>query len=231
MEICFILYKPAVPGNVGASARALKTMGFEHLRLIEPCDHLSFEAKMLAHGSNEILENAEVFNNFQNCVKDLDFLIGTTSRKRSAKVEYPIPGDVHTLILSKKSYLKKVGIIFGTEESGLPNSILQKCNIASTIPLENPYPSLNLGQSVMLYAYEFSKIKEDLKKNINENPEESFNNLKNRVADLLKDIEIPENMPLYNRILERISHLEGSDINLLHSVSSRIMDKIKSKSS
>ena len=58
MEIIIILYRPSVPGNVGASARAMKTMGFSMLRLIEPCDHLNDEARMMAHGSNEILENA-----------------------------------------------------------------------------------------------------------------------------------------------------------------------------
>ncbi|NOR33426.1 MAG: hypothetical protein GQ579_01970, partial [Bacteroidales bacterium] len=51
LEIHFILYKPAVPGNVGAAARAILTMGFKHLRLIDPCDHLGNEARMLAHGS------------------------------------------------------------------------------------------------------------------------------------------------------------------------------------
>ncbi len=53
MEIIFILYRPGVPGNIGATARALETMGFTRLRLIEPCDHLSVEAKMMAHGSHE----------------------------------------------------------------------------------------------------------------------------------------------------------------------------------
>jgi tRNA/rRNA methyltransferase len=227
MEICFILYKPAVPGNVGASARALKTMGFEQLRLINPCDHLSAEARMLAHGSNDILENAELFENFQSCIKDLDFLIGTTAKKRSAKVEYFNPAESKKLLTSKKDSIEKVGIVFGTEESGLPNEILQSCNIASTIPIENPYPSLNLGQSVMLYAYEFSMIEKEKAENITTNPEDSFIKLKKRVEDLLKDIDIPEDMPLYNRILERISQMKGSDINLLHSISSRLNEKLK----
>ena len=65
MKICFILYKPAVPANIGAAARALKTMGFRELRLIDPANHLSAEARMLAHGSNDILESARfilIFN-------------------------------------------------------------------------------------------------------------------------------------------------------------------------
>ena len=80
MEICFILYKPAVPGNVGAAARAMNTMGFSHMRLINPCNHLGDEARMLAHGSHHILENATVHKTFEEAVGDLDLVICTTAK-------------------------------------------------------------------------------------------------------------------------------------------------------
>ena len=60
MQICFILVEPAVPGNIGASARAIKTMGFNSLRLVRPAEYLGNEARMFAHGAGEILERAEV---------------------------------------------------------------------------------------------------------------------------------------------------------------------------
>ena len=223
IEIVFILYRPGVPGNVGSAARALKTMGFRELRLIDPCDHLSDEARLFAHGSKDILENASVFDTFKEAVKDLDFLIGTTSKNRFVKEDYLSPSEVFDLVKAKYQSLKKVGILFGTEESGIPNKILAYCDVASSIPLPQPYPSLNLAQSVMLYAWEFSTVLPEVKKPPLI-PAESYASLKMRVRQLLIETGIPEDMPLYNRILERLSFLGDGDINLLHSVTSRVMD-------
>ncbi len=222
MELIFILYKPAVAGNVGAAARAMKTMGFSRLRLIDPCDHLSEEALMLAHGSNDILEKAEVFSDFEEAVKDIDFLIGTTAKKRSAKEDYPGPPEIRKTIDGKKENLKKVAMLFGTEESGLPNEYLLKCDTASTIPLKTTYPSLNLGQSVMLYAYELSNLQTSGNQKAEKVSQESYAQLKERIRNLLIKIDIKPDSPLHTRILERFSTIDSSDINLLHSITSRV---------
>ncbi|MFW5877509.1 MAG: tRNA/rRNA methyltransferase [bacterium] len=222
MELIFILYRPAVPGNIGAAARAIKTMGFSNLRLIDPCDHLSEEARMLAHGSNDILESAEVFKNFEEAVTDIDFLIGTTAKKRSAKEDYASPSEIQKLIYSKKDKVNKTAILFGTEESGLPNELLLECDAASSIPLRTTYPSLNLGQSVMLYAYELSELQMDKSKKADKVPEKSYAQLRERIKDLLINIDIQPDSPLHNRILERFSTIDSADINLLHSITSRL---------
>jgi tRNA/rRNA methyltransferase len=155
-EICFILYKPAVPGNIGASARAIKTMGFSELRLIDPADHLSDEAKMLAHGSHEILENCKVYDTYDEAVADISFVICTTAKKRSAKVDYIPAPRLAQFIADKSAVTGKIAIVFGSEESGLPNEILLKANVGVTIPMATEYPSLNLSQAVMTIAYECS---------------------------------------------------------------------------
>ena len=82
MNISFILVEPAVPENIGAAARAIKTMGFNDLRLVNPCDHLDMRAKMLAHASHEILENAKIFTNLSDAIADLDFTIATSAKQR-----------------------------------------------------------------------------------------------------------------------------------------------------
>ncbi len=82
MKICIILNHPTTPENIGAAARALKTMGFSDLRLVDPCDHLSDRAHWLAHGSEDILESAQVFNSITAAISDIDFLIGTSAKKR-----------------------------------------------------------------------------------------------------------------------------------------------------
>lgn len=154
--ICFILYKPAVPGNIGASARAIKTMGFSELRLIDPADHLSDEAKMMAHGSHDILENCKVYGTFDEAVTDISFVICTTAKKRSAKVDYIPAPRLAQFIADKSAVTGKIAVVFGTEESGLPNHILLKANVGVTIPMATGYPSLNLSQAVMTIAYELS---------------------------------------------------------------------------
>ncbi|MCF8381726.1 MAG: tRNA/rRNA methyltransferase [Bacteroidales bacterium] len=225
MNFVFILYKPAVPGNVGSAARALKTMGFRELRLIDPCDHLAEEAKMMAHGSHEILEQAKVFIDFNTAIADLDFVIGTTAKKRTAKEDYLTPKEAIKILHIKQESLKKVGILFGTEESGLPNEILLECDLASTIPLKSPYPSINLGQSVMLYAYEFSDLEIEMKEGEEINAH-SYAELKKRIILLMDKLDIKDNIALYHRILERLSQINSEDINLLHSISSRLDEKI-----
>lgn len=219
MEIFFILYKPAVPGNVGAAARAIKTMGFKHLRLIDPCDHLGEEALKLAHGSHEVLQSARVYSSFENAAADLDLLICTTAKGRTAKYEYHSSREFRTLLEKKASELGKVGILFGTEESGLPNSLILKSDLAMSIPMAGSYPSLNLAQSVMIAAYELSPLNrlekpgEELSKS-----GEGWGALKNQTQELLVEAGIPEGSPLYHRIMERMATLGASDIPLFLSV-------------
>ncbi len=223
MEIYFILYRPSVPGNVGAAARALKTMGFSRLRLIDPCDHLGREARMMAHGSHDILENAALFGSFGEAAADLDLVVCTTSRKRSAKHDYHSARELLQLLGEKSGQLEKVGILFGTEESGLPNRLVLQSDMAMSIPMSSGYPSLNLSQSVMVTAYELSPL------NRLEKPGqplsktgEGWGELKSQTQQLLAAAGIREGTPLYHRIMERLSTVGANDIPLLLSVIKRI---------
>jgi tRNA/rRNA methyltransferase len=227
MEINFILYKPAVPGNVGAAARAIKTMGFTRLRLIEPCNHLGQEAMMLAHGSHEVLQEARVFEDFESAVTDLDLVICTTAKERTAKHDYHSSRSIRKQLENKQELLNKVGILFGTEESGLPNALVLKSDLAMSIPMAGSYPSLNLGQAVMVCAYELSPL------NLLEKPGrplsksgEGWGTLKYQVQQLLNDSGIPPGSPLHHRIMERMATVSANDIPLFLSVLSRIQKKL-----
>ncbi len=225
-ELIFILYKPAVPGNIGAAARAMNTMGFKHMRLINAADHLADEAKMMAHGSHDILETAQTYRSFDDAVADLDFLIATTAKNRSAKEDYLDSTELAAFISEKAEVIGKVGVLFGTEESGLPNELILRSNIAVSIPMAGPYPSLNLSQAVMIMAYELSQLtlpgsagaKEEMSL-------EGWKQLDSRVKTVLSEAGIKPENPLYNRILERVSFLSTSDARLLHSVTSRLGKK------
>jgi tRNA/rRNA methyltransferase len=223
VEIHFILYKPAVPGNVGSAARAIKTMGFTHLRLIDPCDHLGEEALMLAHGSHEILRSARVYGDFDSAVADLDLLVCTTAKERTAKHEYHSSRDLAGLLSNKNEQLKRVGILFGTEESGLPNELVLRSDLAMSIPMADSYPSLNLAQAVMVTAYELSQLNRlDKPGKVLSKSGEGWSTLKIQATQLLRDSGIPEGSALYHRILERLGTVDANDIPLFLSVLSRI---------
>lgn len=226
LEIHFILYKPAVPGNVGAAARAILTMGFRHLRLIDPCDHLGDEARMLAHGSHDILESALLFENFEQAVADLDLVVCTTAKRRTAKHDYHSSRTIREQLKKKKEDLQNVGILFGTEESGLPNSLILKSDMAMSIPMAGAYPSLNLAQSIMVTAYELSPLNQlDLPGSSLSKSGEGWGTLKKQTARVLNEAGILVGTPLYHRIMERMATLSSQDIPLFLSVISRIQKK------
>ena len=226
VDITFILVKPKVPENIGASARALKTMGFSKLCLVDPCDHKSVKAYQLAHGSHEILDSAEVHESLQAAVNDHDLVIGTTTRKRISRSEYINISDLKSFLHSREDEHRNIALVFGSEESGLSNSEIELCDLVSTISMAEAYPSLNLSQAVMLYAFTLAEIVNEEKKNISapDGPG-SLKSLKTKIDHLLSDTDIENNKALKGRIMERISLASDKDIRLMHSVLNTLFKK------
>ncbi|HEC41710.1 MAG TPA: RNA methyltransferase [Bacteroides sp.] len=223
MDVILILHEPKVPGNVGASARAIKTMGFNKLRLVNPCDYLSIESKMLAHASIEILQEAEVFENLSDALEGIDLSIATTAKNRDARVEFHLNTDLPAIIRSKGKSVETIGMVFGGEESGLSNDEIRMCDLASTIPLIQTYPSLNLSQAVMIFAYTLAELHsvEDSGR-VSPVRENEFKVMMDKSKVLLEKLEIEKTPALYNRILERMALLGEEDIHLILSVLGRL---------
>jgi tRNA/rRNA methyltransferase len=220
MEIVFILTEPAVPENIGAAARAIKTMGFNQLRLVKPANHLANESRWLAHGSNDILENALLFNTLYEALEDIDFSMATTAKRRASKFEYYTPDEAKKILEIKEDAVLKAAIVFGREESGLTNREISLCDIAITIPLKVSYPSINLAQSVMLCSYVFSTV--DKNKAISINKTNHYPLLMQKVEKLFVNIGIKNGTNLSGRIKERLAKLSATDINLLLSVLNKL---------
>jgi TrmH family RNA methyltransferase len=155
-NIYFTLVEPETPGNIGAAARALKTMGFSNLCLVNPGNYRAEEAKWMAHASEDILENAILYKHIHEAVADKNFVIAATQRNRNFHLPYYSAAQLAEKIIpiSKEN---KVCILFGRESSGLSNEELSACDAITTIPANSTHPSLNLAQAVMIYAYEFYK--------------------------------------------------------------------------
>ncbi len=224
MRTSFVLVEPAVPENVGAAARAMKTMGFDELILVNPCNYLAGPARWLAHGSADILENALVFNSLKDAVSDFDFVIGTTAKKRSVKHDYYSLKDLPGLLEAKGNTIERSAIVFGREESGLKNDELKLCDIVTTVPLKTVIPSLNLSQAVMVYAWELSSTGEMGIKTRQEPNLMSMKVLLDKARIVLKKTGFDENSLIFSRFMERISLMGGNDLQLLHSFCNKLIE-------
>jgi TrmH family RNA methyltransferase len=154
-NISFILIEPKEPGNIGASARAMKNMGFKNLELVNPGDFLSNEARQMACGSIDILEKAKIYSGFKDAIEDKNLVIGTTRRLgRQRGLIIPLEDSIKRITTSAKK--NKIAILFGRERNGLTNKEVEKCGFLITIPADPLLPSLNLAQSVLIVAHELS---------------------------------------------------------------------------
>ena len=98
-NISFILVEPKEPGNIGASARAMKNMGFRNLELVKPADHLAEEARQMACQGTDVLENAKVYATLGAAIKDKQFVVGTTRRSgRTRGMIVPVKESIRKII-------------------------------------------------------------------------------------------------------------------------------------
>jgi TrmH family RNA methyltransferase len=155
-NISFVLVEPAEPGNIGASARAMKNMGFANLELVTPGNFFTSKAKQMACQGVTVLENTIVHKSFTDAVQDKNLIVGTTKRfGRRRGLIVPLKESVRRIITAAKK--NRVAILFGSERNGLTNQQIEECGLLITIPSDPETPSLNLAQSVMLVAYELSQ--------------------------------------------------------------------------
>ncbi|MBD3393924.1 MAG: tRNA/rRNA methyltransferase [Chitinivibrionales bacterium] len=223
MRIYFILVRPELPENIGAAARAMKTMGFRFLRLVSPCDHRDKRARWTAHGSADILSKTRVYNNLGNAIHDMDFVIGTTSKHRTRKADYHPSNEILDLVRAKGDTAARTGIVFGPERTGLDNMELSLCDIVATVPMAQQYPSLNLAQAVMLFAYELSPLAVTPRRHKRGHRDQAqFRALKRDVAALLETLGISSDSSRHQRIMERMAALGGDDVKLVYGAVSRM---------
>jgi len=126
--------------------------------------------------------------------------------------------------MAKGNSVNKTGLVFGREESGLTNDEIRMCDLVSSIPMKQSYPSLNLGQSVMIYAYIMASY-DRREYEISAPPldQEGFRAMMDKSKKVLKDLDIDSNPALYNRVLERLASLGEDDIHLVHSILNRYL--------
>ncbi len=219
MKIAFVLCDTAREENVGAAARAIKTMGIDGLYLVRPlCNHLGERSRATAHGSLDVLESARIFNSLDDVKRDIPFLIGSAAKKRNIREDRHHVTDLPGILLSKQDLLDKVGVVFGGEESGLANRDIDLCDLLTTIPMLRPYPSLNLAQAVMVYAAHLSGITLQLASPKESHPsDDELSVVREKALQVLSDVAIPGDHIIHRRIMERLMLMGRDDMHLFHS--------------
>jgi len=165
MHLSIVLVAPARAENIGAAARAMKTMGFTDLRIVASEAHLAEGARRVAHGSGEILDNITTY-----------------------------------------------------EELAL-------ADVLTGVPMVADYPSLNLGQAVMVYCYQLASLMQIPAAPVDQADENQLQALRARVERLLSTLNVADDQKMADWIAQRIGLLEQRDTAMLH----RLLHDIEKK--
>jgi tRNA (cytidine32/uridine32-2'-O)-methyltransferase len=242
-QICVVLVNTSHPGNIGATARAMKNMGLSKLTLVAPADFPSGVAVGRAVSAVDILDNARVVPSLQEAVEGCGLVIGASARSRNIPWPMVSPEQCGQKAVAEAA-ANKVALVFGREDAGLNNEELQLCHFHVQIPADPNYSSLNLSAAVMVVCYEVRKaalaLDErpvaaedelwDQQKANGEQVEHFYVHLE-RVMTVIK-FHDPENprqlMPRMRRLFSRI-RIDVMEMNILRGILSNIEFRLDSE--
>ncbi len=155
----FVLVETSRAGNVGAAARAIKTMGFSALVLVRPKDpdvRQAPEAIAFASGAQDILQAARIVETIGEALEGCNYTAAVSARLREFSPPVLTPRALAVTLAAHHADARTLhpALVFGNERAGLPNDIVQMCNVLINIPANPAYSSLNLAQAVQILAYE-----------------------------------------------------------------------------
>ncbi len=149
-----VLVNTSHPGNIGATARAMKNMGLSQLYLVEPLQFPSDEAHARAAGAGDVLQQAQVVGSLEQALAGCRLAFGCSARVRHLPWPLLEPQACAEQIVSTLGEGAEVALVFGREHSGLTNDELQRCQFHVHIPADPAYSSLNLAAAVQVLSYE-----------------------------------------------------------------------------
>ena len=190
-RVRIVLVNTSHPGNIGAAARAMKTMGLEDLWLVKPARFPDQEAEWRAAAAADLLASATVVPGLDAAIADCQLVIGTSARGRH--IPWPVldPRRCAERTLQAAASGEQVAIVFGREDRGLTNEELHACHLHLHVPSHEDYPSLNLAMAVQIVAYELRMLEVS-----GQLPEDAC-------AEWDAPFSTVENMELYYRHLEQ----------------------------
>ena len=225
MQFPIILVSPARPENIGAAARSMKTMGFNQLRIVASDAHLQPATRWVAHGAGDIIDNIQVYPTLADAVADMDFIIATTARSRAKFHYYATPEQLVPLLREKQQWMSRMALVFGREDSGLTNEELALADILTGVPMVADYPSLNLGQAVMVYCYQLASLMQTAPVSISPDQNGQLDALRDRMTGLLEKLNVADDNKMSDWLTQRLGLLEQRDTAMLH----RLLHDIEKK--
>jgi tRNA/rRNA methyltransferase/tRNA (cytidine32/uridine32-2'-O)-methyltransferase len=151
-QVCVVLYEPQDPVNIAATVRAMKNMGLSRLRLVRPVPYERERLEGIAHDTFDVIDAIETFDSLDAALADCVRVAGFTARRRAAK-RAVVDAKAASGELLGWGARGPVAVLFGREDSGLPNEALDRAHVVVTIPTTE-HSSLNLAQAVLLACYE-----------------------------------------------------------------------------
>lgn len=235
-SIRIVLIETSHPGNIGSTARAMKTMGFQNLYLVNPTPCLDGKSRAMAAGADDVLEGAVITQTLDEALVNCQLIIGSSARHRGLALTGLTPKAAAILVETQQAGTE-VAILFGRENSGLSNEELMRCHYHLVIPANPQYSALNLSQAVQIVVYELRmqllmptakvSLRED-KRATAEDIERFYTHL----TEVMLEIGFykPKNP---GRLLERIRRLfnrvglEVMEVNILRGILTQIQKVLK----
>ena len=224
------------PGNIGATARAMKNMGILNLALVTPKEFPSDVATYRSKAAKDVLEMANVFDDLESAVSDCELVIGTSARSRTVPWPVLTPKKAAEEV-SNASLNNNVAIVFGREDRGLTNDELGLCNLHVHIPTDSEYSSLNLAQAVQILVYEIRVAAVDNEEQQDYWDVELANNeqterLINHMDELMQEVEFydvdnPRKLLLRVRRFFKRSKIDVMEANIFRGLFAAIQKKLK----
>ncbi len=151
-RVVVVLFEPQDPVNIGGTVRAMKNFGATELRLVRPCEYTDVRLAGIAHGTSDLIERIRHFDSLDEALADCVKVAAFTARRRAAKRTLTDARASAPLIRSAAEE-GKVALLFGREDSGLPNDAMDRAHLVVTVSTTD-HSSLNLAQAVLLALYE-----------------------------------------------------------------------------
>ncbi|MHA0960014.1 tRNA/rRNA methyltransferase [Enterobacter cancerogenus] len=225
MHLSIVLVQPARAENIGAAARAMKTMGFTDLRIVGSVAHLEPATRWVAHGSGDIVDNITTYYTLADALHDISFTVATTARSRAKFHYYATPEELVPLLREKSQWLTHAALVFGREDSGLTNDELALADVLTGVPMVADYPSLNLGQAVMVYCYQLASLMQITPPPVSATDENQLTALRARVESLISQLGVADDQKMTDWLQQRLGRLEQRDTAMLH----RLLHDIEKK--
>ena len=254
-QVCVVLKDTTHPGNIGAAARAMKTMGCANLRLAAAKTRIDGTSRAMSAHALDVLQDAAFYDTLDAAVADCTHVFAFTARRRELSPVCLTPRQMGEEAIRRIDEGGKTALLFGGERSGLENEDIQRAGFVVEIPTNPDYTSLNLAQSVQLAMYETrvaalaaAAAKAAMMETVTENSEstesgekqrdmptqEEFDAMIKHMQQAMRAVGLPKDgsnkmlLPRWRQILTR-AELDRSETRLVRGLWKAILETIEGK--